>query len=156
MNPSLDTSPMLLQLSGTVESSLGNSSPFCQGHHFIHLWAGPRADLLWWHIFLQGWNGTSFFPVATPTLEVTSDASGCGAYSLHFGWFQVKWSESWHDVNIAAKELVPLVTAASLWGPRWHSGCVCLHCDNMAVVEVLKRHTSRDPLLTHLLRCFIL
>ena len=127
-----------------------------QKHHFIHLRAGPCADLLWWHIFLQGWNGTSFFPVAAPTLEVTSDASGsfgCGASSLHFGWFQVKWPESWHDVNIAAKELVPLVIAASLWGPRWHSGCVRLRCDNMAV---LKRHTSRDPLLTHLLCCFIL
>ena len=34
-------------------------------HHFIHLTAGSRADLLWWKIFLQDWNGWSFFPPAT-------------------------------------------------------------------------------------------
>ena len=32
------------------------------GHHFIRLTAGAKADLLWWKIFLQEWNGRSFFP----------------------------------------------------------------------------------------------
>jgi len=33
---------------------------------------------------------------------------GCGAFSLSHGWFQLLWPESWHAINIAAKELVPI------------------------------------------------
>jgi len=36
----------------------------------LHLTAGACADLLWWKIFLQDWNGRSF-PPATPSIEVT-------------------------------------------------------------------------------------
>ena len=127
-------------------------------HHFIHLTAGARADLLWWKIFLQDWNGWSFFPQATPSIEVTSDASGsfgCGAFALNHGWFQLEWPESWRTANIAAKELVPVVLAASLWGPCWHRECIRFRSDNMAVVDILHSRTSRDPLLMHLLRCLV-
>lgn len=30
-------------------------------HHFVHLDAMAKADLLWWAYFLQRWNGTMFF-----------------------------------------------------------------------------------------------
>jgi len=120
--------------------------------------AGARADLLWWKIFLQDWNGRSFFPPATPSIEVTSDALGsfgCGAFSLNHGWFQLEWPESWRTANIAAKELVPIVLAASLWGPCWHHKCIRFRSDNMAVVDILRSRTSRDPLLMHLLCCLV-
>ena len=127
-------------------------------HHRIRLNAGARADLRWWRAFLQDWNGTSFFPVATPSVEVISDASGsfgCGAFSISHGWFQLEWPASWQDTNIAAKELVPIVIAAALWGDKWRRSCVCFKCDNMAVVEILRSRTARDPLLMHLLRCVV-
>ena len=119
------------------------------GHHFIHLTAGAQADLLWWKTFLHEWNGLSFFPQASPSVEVTSDASGsfgCGAFSLNHGWFQLEWPDSWNTCHIAAKEMVPIVIAASLWGPQWHRRCVRFRSDNMAVVDVLRSRTSRDPL----------
>ena len=122
-------------------------------HHFIHLNAGARADILWWKVFLPLWNGRSFFQCKS---TVTSDASGsfgCGAFSLENGWFQLEWPESWSRVHIAAKELVPIVIAAALWGPHWHGSCILFRTDNMAVVEVLRSHSARDPLLMHLLRC---
>ena len=128
------------------------------GHHFIHLTAGAQADLLWWKTFLHEWNGLSFFPQASPSVEVTSDASGsfgCGAFSLNHGWFQLEWPDSWNTCHIAAKEMVPIVIAASLWGPQWHRRCVRFRSDNMAVVDVLRSRTSRDPLLMHLLRCLV-
>ena len=31
-------------------------------HYFVCLNAGAGADLMWWNVFLQDWNGTSFFP----------------------------------------------------------------------------------------------
>ena len=45
-------------------------------YHYIRLAAGAKADILWWKVFLQGWNGRSFSPTATPSHQVTSDASG--------------------------------------------------------------------------------
>lgn len=127
-------------------------------HHFIRLNAGARADLLWWSTFLQHWNGTSFFPTSAPSTEVISDASGsfgCGAFAIPHGWFQLEWPESWQALNIAAKELVPVVIAAALWGHQWKRSCVCFKSDNMAVVEIMKSRTARDPLLMHLLRCLV-
>lgn len=125
-------------------------------YHRIHLDLGARADLLWWKVFLQDWNGSSFFPPTTPALEVVSDASGsygCGAFSLPHGWFQVQWPEDWAATHIAPKEMVPLVVAAALWGYKWKRSRICFKTDNMAVVAVLRNRTSRDHLLMHLLRC---
>lgn len=62
-----------------------------------------------------------------PPPQVTSDASeyfGCGVFSLSHGWFQLEWPESWHAINIAAKELVPIVIAAALWVQQWRHTCV--------------------------------
>ena len=129
-----------------------------EDHHFIHIRASARADLLWWHHFLQEWNGKSFFPQSTPSVQITSDASGsfgCGAFSQPHGWFQLQWPESWISVNIAAKELVPVVVAAAIWGPLWYQKCVQFRSDNMAVVEVLRSGSTRDPLLMHLIRCLV-
>ena len=123
-------------------------------HHYIRLNAGARADLLWWRLFLRGWNGTSFFPAATPSVEVVSDASGsygCGAFSLAHGWFQIEWPESWQSVSIAGKELAPIVVAAALWGHQWRRSRVRFRSDNMAVVTILNTCTARDPFLMHCL-----
>lgn len=62
---------------------------------------------------------------------------------------------SWHPLNIAARELVPIVIAAALWGHQWKRTCVCFRCDNMSVVDIIKSHTSKDSLLMHLLRCLV-
>ena len=112
--------------------------------------------------------GKSFFSIGTVMLSshappiaavtVTTDASGsfgCGAFSHELGWFQLKWPASWNTTHIAAKELVPIVIAAVLWGPRWHGRCIGFCTDNMAVVEVLHSRTASDPLLMHLLRCLV-
>ena len=68
-------------------------------------------------------------------------------------WFQLQWPEDWHTIHIAAKELVPVVLTAALWGPHWTRQRISFRSDNMAVVEFLKSGTSHDPLLMHLLRC---
>ena len=51
------------------------------------------------------------------------------------------------------QELLPIVVAAAVWGAQWGRQRICFRCDNMAVVELLKSHTSQDQLLMHLLRC---
>ncbi len=108
-----------------AERSFAAYSPFFHAHcsHtticasiYVH-----RADLAWWNTFLQGWNGKSFFPGAKTTLEVTSDASGSYGWGAIFcnTWFQASCPPSWEAINITAKELVPIVIAAALWGSQW-------------------------------------
>ena len=125
-------------------------------HHCVRLNLGARADLAWWQVFLQDWNGKSFFPVTSPTTEVFSDAAGtfgCGAFTATHHWFQITWPDNWQTVHITAKELLPIVVAAAVWGPHWSRQRICFRSDNMAVVELLKSNTSQDQLLMHLLRC---
>ena len=125
--------------------------------HYVRLNAAARADITWWHCFLHGWNGTSFFPLPNPSYHVYSDASGtfgCGAFVERRGWFQIRWPEDWREINIAAKELVPVVAAAALWGPGWSGMHIRFHSDNAAVVAILNTRTAKTPLLMHLLRCF--
>ena len=123
---------------------------------WVRLNLTARADIKWWQHFLQSWNGVSLFPPADPTVHVYSDASGtfgCGAFNLSLGWFQLQWPPAWQDMGIAAKEMLPVVAAAAVWGHGWCGTHVSFHVDNMAVVSVLQRHTPKDKLLAHLLRC---
>ena len=118
--------------------------------------SGARADPLWWQTFLSDWNGQSFFPSEDPSVEVVSDASGtfgCDAYCITQRWFQLQWPEDWEQVHIIAKELLPIVIAASLWGLTWRHKRIRFKTDNVAVVLILKTCTSLDKLLMHMLRC---
>lgn len=127
-------------------------------HHFIRLNAGARADLSWWRCFLQDWNGSSFFPQQSPQVHIYSDAAGscgCGAFVSSLGWFQLKWPSSWNEVGITAKELAPVVIAAALWGSLWGDKLVCFHSDNMGVVALLKKPSSKVPVQMHLIRCLL-
>ena len=125
-------------------------------HHFIRINTGAKADIMWWHVFLQDWNGSSVFPPPTTSVEVISDASGsfgCGAFVNNLGWFQLQWPASRRPVNVAAKELVPVVIATAVWGHCWTGKGDCFRCDNMAAVSVLNTRTLHNQLLMHLLRC---
>ena len=124
--------------------------------HHVRLTADFRSDLHWWASFLPLWNGRSVMPPGDPELMVTSDASGswgCGAVTCAGQWFQVQWPESWAEIHIAAKELVPVVISVAIWGQQWAKQQVRVRSDNLAVVHALSAGTARDPLLMHLLRC---
>ena len=66
----------------------------------------------------------------------------------------MQWPEDWRETNIAAKELVPVVIAAAVWGALWRGQHIRFHSDNMAVVAIMSSGTAGTPLLMHLLRCF--
>ena len=127
-------------------------------HHWIRINNDFKSDLLWWHCFLEDWNGVALLSTHSskpPSIEVFSDASGSWGCSALWGssWFQAPWSADWSQVNIATKELVPVVLAFGIWGPLWSYKHVLVRSDNMAVVEIIRARTSRDSLIMHLLRC---
>ncbi len=125
-------------------------------HHHIRLNREMRSDLQWWKIFAAGWNGASLIIHEDSREHVlTSDASGhwgCGAWYLS-KWFQLQWSERTAHLHIAAKELIPIVIAAVIWGTAWKGGRVVARCDNAAVVAVVNSRYSRDAHLMQMLRC---
>jgi hypothetical protein len=126
--------------------------------HWIRLNQEFKSDLYWWHTYLEQWNGVSLLASHVyhpPDFTLFTDASGnwgCGG-TAGPEWFQCAWSEQWASVNIATKELVPIVIAVAIWGSHWASSHVRIRCDNMAVVDILKARSSRDPGVMHLLRC---
>ena len=122
-------------------------------HHHVRLTADFRSDLQWWASFLPSWNGRAILPDPVPAHTVTSDASGSWAVSDSGQYFQLQWPESWLGVNIAVKEMVPIMVATAIWGHEWEGHTVLARSDNMAVVQALAKGSARHPLLMHLIRC---
>ena len=85
---------------------------------------------------------------------LTSDASGSWGCRAWCGleWFQLQWDDQSQHFQIAIKELVPIMVALFLWGPKWRGHIVMARCDNKAVVFVLNKRYSKDPHLAHMLR----
>ena len=128
-------------------------------NHQVRLNREFRSDLQWWRTFLPRWNGVSFLLPGlktAPDFTVYSDASGAWGYGAwcepSLRWFQGQWPPLWRDRNITAKELLPIVLAAALWGPMWQGRAVCFRCDNAAIVHVLHTSKSHEPLVMQLLR----
>ncbi len=97
-------------------------------HHRVRLNAGFRSDLKWWNCFLPVWDGTcpmSSVVKGEPQVVLTTDVSGawgCGAYTCIGLWFQLKFPDSWSEIHITVKELLPIVMAVAVWG-RLLEGC---------------------------------
>ena len=125
-------------------------------YHHIRLTKQFSADMAWWRTFIVMWNGVGIFPpMAQPTVEFTSDASGnwgCGAWS-GTAWFQFQWPQGAAHRHIAFLELVAVLLASTVWARHWHGQSVLCRCDNQAAVRVISSRSCRDPGLMHLLRC---
>ena len=104
-----------------------------RGHYYIRLNRQFRADLEWWNAFLSQWNGKSMLSdvyTSNPNVHIVSDASGswgCAAY-WNSEWFQVAWSNypEFEMAPIPAKELLPILIAAALWGTNMAHMLRCL------------------------------
>ena len=69
-------------------------------------------------------------------------------------WFQLRWSQSWAEMDITTKELLPIVLAVAVWGRLLNHLHICFHSDNLAVVAIIRKRSARNHIAHHLLRCF--
>ena len=128
----------------------------------IQLSESFRLDLEWWQAFATPWNGRSFFlrPGWTPSpdLELYTDSSGSIGYDAYCqgSWFNGHWSQEQLHHSIQWKELYPIVLAVCVWGRRWTTLRIRLHCDNQAIVRCLNSGTSHCPHIMVLLRSLFL
>ena len=106
---------------------------------------------------MDTWNGVALFPCLPVGPTLVSDVSGlwgCGVFCKSSGdWFQLQWPQHWESINIAVKELVPILISTAVWGSMWWGKTVIFLSDNQAAVMCLNSRTASDPLLVHLLRC---
>ena len=126
-------------------------------NHFIRLNLPARADIIWWYLFVEEWNGVSLLwdlCLQRPNLEVYTDASGtweCGAF-LDPMWLQLQWSDRLNPLSIAVKEMFLVVLAAATFGHLWAGKVIQFVVDNMAVVDVINATYSKDLHMMHLIR----
>ena len=102
-------------------------------HHQIRRNIAARADIIWWHTFVDSWNGLLLLwsvGLYSPDIMVVSDTSGswgCSAYYSSF-WFTMKWPTQAQEFSIAIKELLPVMIAVAtyLWQVLVRSACPLL------------------------------
>ena len=103
-------------------------------------------------IFPWGWSGSSFFPTTTPTTYFDIKMHQVHSDVVHSPTHMA--GQVAPIIAITAKEFVPVVAAAATWGQHWKISHVLFRSDNMAIVEIVRKRTSADPHVMHLLWCF--
>ena len=119
-------------------------------------------DLKMWKHFLDNHNGRVFFVDANiltnHDVSLYTDASGAKGFGAWFGdrWFYGEWSKWWKEQHIMLLELYPIVVALELWGADLGNKRLMLFTDNLSLVSVLNKQTSKDPLVMILVRRLVL
>ena len=121
-----------------------------QPHHRKKLSRGATEDLKLWLFFLEQFNGKWFFLqeqwISSSVMQLYTDAAAKlgfgGMFNTH--WFFGTFPPAWSKLNIVTLELLPIVVAVKLWGQRWHTQCIEFMTDNMTLVHIINRQTSKE------------
>ena len=110
---------------GVTRSLARDVTWHCVRLHPIRLNRAFRSDLMWWHTFVEDWNGISFLPPLThlPQLQMASGSWGCGAWH-GCNWFQLQWDEGSADLPIMVK-VYTLVSTSVEQELRQHTMASC-------------------------------
>jgi hypothetical protein len=132
-------------------------------HHRVHLNSACREDLIMWKLFIEQWNGVSFFyeikKTPADSMHLYTDASSTIGFGGYFQghWFCDKWphelpKEEDKDTSMAFRELYPIVIAALLWGHQWSTKRILFHCDNETTVKIIHKGRSKALSIMKLMR----
>jgi hypothetical protein len=124
--------------------------------HKLRLRGAVKADIVWWHCFLQDFNGVAAFMDNTPITTVYSDAclrAGGAFYNGDF--FYTVWEEDYPeiaDLCINYKETMIAVLAIMRWGHLFQNKYVFLYSDNQCAVSVLSKCSCKNNVLMKYMR----
>lgn len=125
---------------------------------WIHMDQSSRQDLAAWRAFIAD---RMFRPLPMLSrssgyrLSLFTDAAASLGFGALFGrhWFYGSWHDSWWAAqNIMLLELFPIWAALHLWNKELTGCCLQVYTDNMALVPVLKRSSSKLHYANALLR----
>lgn len=130
--------------------------------HFIRVTKALKEDIKMWLLFLDCFNGSHYFPerlwVSNSSIQLFTDAAGnadlgCAAY-FHPLWIFYPWPQNWNGHSILREttllELIPIVLAFQTWGPLLRGKKLVLHVDNLALVAILNKNSSKS---SHVMQC---
>ena len=118
----------------------------------IHLTQDFFRDIKWFLKFLPAFNGVTFFrksPIQSlDSLHLDACLSGLGAI-----WNNRVYSTPIIPIpnftlTIVHLEMWNIVIALRMWGHLWRHSSIQIFCDNLAVVQVMNTHKTRDPFLS--------
>lgn len=127
----------------------------------VTLTEGMCEDLQLWLSFLRSYNGITMIYTAPPftneEIGLYTDASNMG-FAATFGshWIQGHWNPLWRQLNIAVRELYPILAIVGIFGHLWKNHTIIFNCDNQAIVASINKQSARDPTIMKLLRPLIL
>ena len=135
--------------------------------HHVRLNREFSRDISMWKVFLDQWNGRSFFLdsaiTPSPDLELFTDAAGSIGFGGYFRgkWFQGRWPACMHlsrerGISIEWQELFPIVVACALWYPEFSGKRLQFWCDNESVVAIINQGHSKAPRIMDLVRFLVL
>ena len=96
-------------------------------------------------------------------IDLFTDASanpnlGCGGHSRN-EWFYYQWNETFlldKQPSIEYLELFGVAIGVLLWAHKYKNKRVCLFCDNISVVYMLNKNTSKCKRCMVLIRLIVL
>ena len=110
-------------------------------------------DLSWFNVFLDQFNGTTYYNCQKPEYIVALDASlkalG-GVFNEQVYTIQIP--KQCDHFKIVHLEALNVLVALKIWGNFWKDKIIEIKCDNLAVVEVLRSGRARDQLLASIAR----
>lgn len=121
-----------------------------------------------WLEYLRFFNGVSIFHdqfwVSSEDLELFTDSAGGSGlgYGAYFQgqWFNGKWPAHWHTCGLSKDitflELFPIVASVFVWGDMLQDKKIRFNCDNMAVVDILNKLSSKNSNVMLLVRILTL
>ena len=112
-----------------------------------------RSDLAWFNCFLPHYNGVTYYdqPYCHSEVHLGACLTGLGgAYNSMV--YALPIPKGYLDNKITHLEILNIVVALKVWATHWANQRICIHCDNMAVVEVLSSGRARDPTLALIAR----
>ena len=100
------------------------------------------------HCFLPHYNGVTYYDQSYCHSEVHLDACLTGLGGAYGSMVYALPIPKGHlNYNIAHLEILNIIVALKVWAAHWANRRIRIHCDNMAVVEVLSSGRARDPTL---------
>lgn len=141
-----------------IDLTIGLKKP----RHRRRVTSSVKADLLVWLHFLSDHNGKSLFLDerlrSCASAELVTDSSQSIGFGAILGtkWTQGTWEPRFRSKNICVLEFYPIVLGVHLWYNELKDSVVNFKTDNMALVSVINRQTSKHPELLGLLRLLVL
>lgn len=142
---------------------LGDKARFPHWH--VDLNADARADISMWISFFDAAPGCVSRPIFCPqvTVHFETDAAGgddsesSGFGILHQSWFSFGFFTGPSALGIiCVKELFAVFLCLLVWPTVMENSRVVFHCDNQAVIGMLRSGTSTNRQCMHMLRHLVL